>query len=117
MSGHNMPYEESGGDWTINDPGSGQLVTATQSGVLRLTASAAATRTITRPLFIGQRLHVHATVNLSGTQVTFPSAYNAAGNTALSGGNAGSLASFVGSMASNGTMAWVLVANQGFTLA
>lgn len=116
MSANTHLYEESQADHVILDPGSGGVVKATQSGVLSLLTSVAATRTINAPVFIGQRLYVSAAVALTGNQLTFPATINAAANTILADAAATDIAHLVGVKVGT-ALKWKLVAYPGFTLA
>lgn len=101
----------------VADPGDAGAISVVANGVCALTSGALAeTRTLAIPAFVGQRLSLVLDTDGGGdVAVTVASAFNQAGNTVITLGDAGDFVDLVG-VTVGGVSAWRLVANDGTVL-
>ena len=102
-------------DNDIADPGNGQGVPVTTSGVCNMTTAGAETRTVADPTFSGQWLVLSADVHVGNNVVTFASDFDASTNNVWTSTAAGQSAEFRARRIA-GALKWMLVGNNGGTL-
>ena len=101
--------------WAIADPGNGNAIAVTISGVCSMTSGGAETRTMAIPTFIGQQITLVHDVDGGVIAVTVASAFNEAGNSVLTFTDVGESCTLIaGAIA--GTRAWRLLGNDGVAL-
>ena len=101
---------------TIADPGTGQAIAFTTSGVCMITTAAAETNTLAIPAFVGQRLALMCAVYAVGDRViTSSQRINQANNTIITLGAAGDFIELLG-VTVGGALRWQVVANDGAAL-
>lgn len=101
----------------IADPGTGQAIPVTRSGVCMITTGGSGqTNTLAVPTFVGQTLTLVMDVDGGGDRViTVASAFNQAGNTTITLNDAGDTVNLIGARIA-GALRWRLVSNDGATL-
>lgn len=101
----------------ITDPGDGAAIPVTSSGSLMLTSGGSGeTRTLAIPTFVGQRLSIGFDTDGGGDiAITVAAAVNQAGNTTLTGADAGDHISLE-AITVGGSYLWRILANDGFAL-
>lgn len=101
----------------ITDPGNAGAIPVTSSGSCMLTSGGSnETRTIAIPTFVGQRLNIGFDTDGGGQiAITVAAAVNQAGNTVLTGADAGDHVSLE-AITVGGALRWRILANDGFAL-
>ncbi len=100
----------------IADPGTGQAIPVTTSGVCMITTAAAETNTLAIPTFVGQRLAIICDTYAVGNRViTSAQAINQAGNTILTFGAAADMIELT-AMKVGGALRWRVTALDGVAL-
>ena len=100
----------------IADPGTGQAIPVTTSGVCMITTAAAETNTLAIPTFVGQRLAIICDTYAVGNRViTSAQAINQAGNTIMTFGAAADMIELT-AMKVGGALRWRATANDGVAL-
>ena len=99
----------------ITDPGNAGAIPVTSSGSCMLTTTGAETRTIAIPTFVGQRLNIGFDTDGGNVVITVAQAVNQAGNTVLTGADAGDHVSLE-AITVGGALRWRILANDGFAL-
>ena len=101
----------------IDDPGDGGAIPVTTSGTLLLESGASGeTRTLAIPTFVGQRMSIAFDTDGGGDiAITVAQAVNQAGNTTLTGADAGDHISLE-AITVGGAYRWRVLANDGFAL-
>jgi hypothetical protein len=103
-------------DQVIADPGTGQAIPVTTSGVLMITTAAAETNTLADPTFVGQELSLICDTYAAGDRVvTSASSINQANNTIMTFGAAADMI-VLRAMKVGGNLRWRVVANDGVSL-
>lgn len=102
--------------FVIADPGTGQAIPVTTSGVCMITTAAAETNTLAIPTFVGQRLAIICDTYAVGNRViTSAQAINQAGNTIMTFGAAADMIELT-AMKVGGALRWRVTANDGVAL-
>ena len=85
MAGHELPYEMLGADWIIPDPGDGNRIPITKSGIVEIVSGASGeTNTLDTPTKAGIFLWIHMRTHGGGDRViTADAAIDVAGNTEM----------------------------------
>jgi hypothetical protein len=99
----------------ITDPGDAGAIPVVQSGFCMLTSAGAETRTLAIPTWAGQMLDICCDTYVGDIAITVASAFDVAGNTVITLGNAGDSIKLVGATI-GGTLAWRVLANNGCAL-
>lgn len=99
----------------IADPGDGNAIPVTRSGVCPVTTAGAETRTLAIPTFIGQRIGIICDVYVGDGVVTVAAAINQAGNTIITLNTAGDFVELEGVQVA-GALVWRVVVNDGAAL-
>ena len=99
----------------ITDPGDAGAIPVTDSGSCAITTAGGETRTLAVPTFAGQWLSLDLDVDAGNCVITVAAAVNQAGNTILTGADAGDNILLVGATL-GGALVWRVVANDGWAL-
>lgn len=103
-------------DQVIADPGTGQAIPVTTSGVCMITTAAAETNSLADPTFVGQELSLICDTYAAGDRVvTSASSINQANNTIMTFGAAADMI-VLRAMKVGGNLRWRVVANDGVVL-
>lgn len=109
------PFAFAAAAQTIADPGNGQAIPVTRSGVCMITTAGAETRTLAAPTFTGQRLTICMTVDGGDAVIAVTPAFNQTGNNRVTLDDAGDCVELVG-VTIAASLTWRLTANDGATL-
>ena len=97
----------------IADPGTGEAIPVTASGIVKITTAAAETNTLAIPSFEGQLLGLYCEAYAVGDRViTVASAINQTGNNTITLGAAEDMIILIG-VDDGGTLAWRVLQNDG----
>ncbi len=103
------------GGGAIADPGNAGAIPVVRSGVCSMISTAAQTRTLAAPTFVGQELQLCMDTDGGDIVLTVASAYNQAGNTVVTFNDAGDQVTLKAATIA-GVLRWRLVSNDGCAL-
>ena len=88
-SPHSFPRDHQQSDWVIPDPGDAGAIDTRYSGVVNTVTTAAETRTLGRPTYVGQWIMIICKTDGGDCVVTVTGGVNQAGHTTITFAEAG----------------------------
>ena len=100
----------------IPDPGNAGAIDVSRSGYMESVTTAAQTRTLARPTFIGQQLELHCKTDGGDNVITVTGTINVTGNNTITLNDVGDYVLLRASRGAAAVLQWRVVVNDGATL-